>query len=246
MSKQNIYDNEVFFNGYQKIRENKVNANILFEKPALFSLLPDLKDKSILDLGCGYGENCKEFIKMGASNVTGIDISVKMLEIAQKENSAPNIKYLNIPMEDINNLNKKYDVIVSSLALHYVQDFEGVCKNVYNLLQEKGLFIFSQENPLNTCFTTGERWTRDENGKKLYANISNYSVDGKRCSKWFVEDVIKYHRTFSSIINTLINSGFIIEKLLEPYPTEEIIKKYPDYKDNMHKPDFLLIKAAKK
>ena len=45
MSKQNIYDNEVFFNGYQKIRENKVNANILFEKPALFSLLPDLKDK---------------------------------------------------------------------------------------------------------------------------------------------------------------------------------------------------------
>ena len=80
---------------------------------------------------------------------------------------------------------------------------------------------------------------------KLYAKISDYSVDGKRCSEWFVEDVIKYHRTFSSIINTLINSGFIIEKLLEPYPTEEIIKKYPDYKDNMHKPDFLLIKAAK-
>ena len=57
MSKQNVYDNEVFFEGYQKIRENKVNANILFEKPALFSLLPEVKELKILDLGCGYGEN---------------------------------------------------------------------------------------------------------------------------------------------------------------------------------------------
>lgn len=245
MSKQNIYDNEVFFDGYKKLREKKVNANILFEKPALFSLLPDLKGKAILDLGCGYGENCREFIKMGAAKVTGIDISKKMLEIAQKENSAPNINYLNIPMEDIGSLKEKYDVIVSSLALHYVQDFEGVCKNVYKLLNENGLFIFSQENPLNTCFTNGERWTRDSNGNKLYANISNYCVDGKRCSKWFVDDVIKYHRTFSSIINTLINSGFTIEKLLEPYPTEGMIKEYPDYKDGLHKPDFLLIRSVK-
>ena len=77
MSKQNVYDNEVFFEGYKKIRENKVNANILFEKPALFSLLPDLKDLKILDLGCGYGENSKEFVKRGAAKVTGIDISKK-------------------------------------------------------------------------------------------------------------------------------------------------------------------------
>ena len=245
MSKQNIYDNEIFFDGYQKIRKNKVNANILFEKPALFSLLPDLKDKKILDLGCGYGENCKKFIEMGAAKVTGIDISKKMLEIARNENSDTNIEYLNIPIEDIAGLTEKYDVIVSSLALHYIQDFDGLCKNVYNLLSEKGIFVFSQENPLNTCFSTGERWSRDSNGKKLYANISNYSVDGKRCSKWFVDDVIKYHRTFSSIINTLIDSGFTIKKLLEPYPTEEIIKEYPDYKDNTHKPDFLLVRVEK-
>lgn len=41
MAKQNIYDNEVFFEGYKKIRDNKANANVLFEMPALFSLLPD-------------------------------------------------------------------------------------------------------------------------------------------------------------------------------------------------------------
>lgn len=48
MPKQNIYDNETFFEGYKQIRERKGNANDLFEIPALFSLLPDLNGKRIL------------------------------------------------------------------------------------------------------------------------------------------------------------------------------------------------------
>ena len=51
MAQQNIYDNEIFFEGYKKIRDNKINANNLFEIPALFSMLPDLKNKRVLDLG---------------------------------------------------------------------------------------------------------------------------------------------------------------------------------------------------
>lgn len=65
MAKQNIYDNEVFFEGYQKLRDNRENANILFETPALLSLLPDLKGKRVLNLGCGCGDHCAEFIRLG-------------------------------------------------------------------------------------------------------------------------------------------------------------------------------------
>lgn len=54
MAQQNIYDDEIFFEGYKKIRDNKINANNLFEIPTLFSMLPDLKNKRILDLGCGF------------------------------------------------------------------------------------------------------------------------------------------------------------------------------------------------
>ena len=49
-AQQNIYDNEIFFEGYKKIRDNKINANNLFEIPALFSMIPDLKGKRVLDL----------------------------------------------------------------------------------------------------------------------------------------------------------------------------------------------------
>ena len=44
---------------------------------------------------------------------------------------------------------------------------------------------------------------------------------------------------------TLIGAGFTIEKMIEPLPTDELLEKYPDYKDLFHKPDFLLIKANK-
>ena len=245
MAQQNIYDNQTFFEGYKKIRENEVNANNLFEIPALFSMMPDLKDKAVLDLGCGFGEHCKRFVESGAKKVVGIDISEKMLEIAKIENADPKITYINMPMEDISKLNEKFDVVISSLAFHYVEDFSGVVKNIYDLLNEKGIFLFSQENPLCTCFSGGNRWTKDENGNKLYINLSNYGVEGERESTWFVDNVKKYHRTFSSIINTLIENGFTVEKMVEPLPTAELLEKYPDYKDLFHKPDFLLIRVRK-
>ena len=254
MSKQNIYDNETFFESYKALREKTNSANNLFEKPALFSLLPDLHDKYILDLGCGYGENCLKFAQMGARKVIGVDISEKMLEIAKAENSDPKVEYLNMPMEDISLSNllmpgEKFDIVVSSLALHYVKDYEGLVKKIYALLVDGGYFIFSQENPINTCFTYGTRWTFDENGKKIHANLSNYSVDGIRESKWFVDGIQKYHRTFSTVINTLVENNFKIQKLLEPYPTEEMVKenpgKYDQHLDLRHKPDFLLVKAVK-
>ncbi|MCR5610151.1 MAG: class I SAM-dependent methyltransferase [Lachnospiraceae bacterium] len=247
MAQQNIYDNETFFQGYKKLRENEVNANNLFEIPALFSLLPSLSGKNVLDLGCGFGEHCMEYVKMGASKVVGIDISEKMIEVARKENVDPKIEYINMPMEELEKIKGKFDVVISSLAFHYVEDFSGVVHNIYNLLNEGGIFVFSQENPLCTCYSgnTG-RWTRDEKGNKLYVNLKDYGIEGEKESQWFVDGIKKYHRMFSTIINTLTETGFVVEKMIEPLPDEELLEKYPDYKDLFHKPDFLVIRAKKK
>ena len=55
---QNIYDNEIFFTEYMKLRNEKSN-NDLLEQPAINKLLPDVNGKTILDIGCGYGHNSK-------------------------------------------------------------------------------------------------------------------------------------------------------------------------------------------
>ena len=62
---------------------------------------------------------------------------------------------------------------------------------------------------------------------------------------WFVDGVVKFHRTFSEIINTLTSNGFIIEKVLEPTLDGETLAELPSYASEVHKPNFLLIRARK-
>lgn len=240
---QNIYDNQDFFDGYQKLRENPYGANTVEEKPALFSLAPDLCGKRVLDLGCGYGENCKAFKDMGASYVMGVDLSQKMLEVAEKEN--PSLQFLRGDMSNLSFITESFDVVFSSLAMHYIEDFDSLAKSVYKLLEPGGAFIFSQEHPFTTAPLTGSGWTKDEDGNVLHYNLTDYSRSGKRSTSWIVDGVIKYHRTFSQLVNGLISAGFAIEKMMETVPPEGIIKMDSKWERCLHKPNFLLIKAKK-
>ncbi len=245
MSKaQNIFDNQDFFDGYKKLRDNRYSANDLEEKPALFSLSPDLRGKDVLDLGCGYGENCAEFKARGAASVLGVDISQKMLAVATAAH--PDIEFICADMSDLSFLNRKFDVVFSSLALHYIDDFRALVRGVYSLLNAGGYFIFSQEHPLTTAPIGGAGWTKDSDGNVLHYNLTDYACCGKRITRWIVDGVEKYHRTFSEIVNTLVDAGFTVEKMLEPAPTQETIERDKSWEKDLHKPNFLLVKAMKR
>ena len=243
MGSQNIYDNEVFFEGYRKIRENPLSANEMEEKPALYSLCPDLEGKAVLDLGCGCGEHCAEYQRRGASKIIGVDISEKMLSVAKAEH--PEISFIRGDMSDLSFIDGRFDAVFSSLAVHYIEDFPALVRQIYGMLNPGGYFIFSQENPLTTARIGGHEWARDENGNVLYMKLSDYGRPGKRVTTWIIDGVIKYHRTFSDVVNALADAGFVIEKMLEPVPTEEHIRLDPKKEKDFHKPNFLLVKAKK-
>lgn len=247
MSKQNIYDNEIFFKGYKQLRENDANYNVQLEQPAMNKLLPDVYGKTVLDLGCGYGHNCIDFIRKGATSVVGIDISEKMLEVANKEFSDKRIKYLNMSMTDISQLSWKFDVIYSSLAFHYINDFETLSKDMYALLNNGGYLLFSQEHPLVTATLGGQQhFNKDENGNIVSFTFSNYGKPGQRETFWYVDGVEKYHRRFSDIITLLCKAGFVIDTVCEPFPDEKATEKIPSIliKEEI-KPTFLIVKARK-
>ena len=100
---QNIYDDETFFSEYQKMRESKINANELIEIPTIKSMLPDLKGKIVLDLGCGAGEMSRFFIENGAKKVVAVDISNNMITTA-KSFETKGIDYRILPMENIDEI----------------------------------------------------------------------------------------------------------------------------------------------
>ncbi|WFD10540.1 class I SAM-dependent DNA methyltransferase [Tepidibacter hydrothermalis] len=245
-SKQNIYDNETFFNGYKALRADSVNYNILLEQPIFRKLLPDLIDRYVLDVGCGMGDSCIFYEKIGAKKVIGIDISNKMISEARRRTNSEMIKYYNTDMCDIEKLETRFDVITSSLAVHYIQDFDSLLKSVYHSLNSGGYFIFSQEHPLTTAPLQGVEYTYNENGDVIHYNLSDYMYSGIRKVEWFVDDVIVYHRPISEIINLLIQNNFIIEQIEESTPSNNALAQCPDMSKEFHKPSFLFVKAMKK
>ncbi len=240
---QNIYDNQTFFDGYKQIRNDKYNANTIEEIPAILSLSPNLNGLKVLDLGCGYGEHCTLFKKMGAKKVVGVDLSEKMLQVAKQEN--PDIEFVRADISDLSFIKEKFDVVFSSLTLHYIKNFPKLANQVYDILKKGGYFVFSQEHPLSTAPINGPTWTEDENGNALHYNLSDYAKNGKRKVKWLVDNVVMFHRTFSETLNPLIEAGFKIEKLLEPVPSKAVMAKVPKLQKRYHKPNFLIVKCKK-
>lgn len=83
-NKISVYDKDNFFELYQKLRANPISLNEIIEKPTMLSLLPNLKGKKLLDLGCGTGGHLQLYLERGAAKVIGTDLSEKMLEQAEK------------------------------------------------------------------------------------------------------------------------------------------------------------------
>ena len=245
--KQNIYDIKSFSDAYDKMRyENKgMNANDLVEIPNFRKLIPDVKGKRILDLGCGYGENDKYCIGLGAKEILGIDISKHMIKIAKENNNDENIKYKVMAMENINEIEEKFDIVISSLAFHYVKDYEKLINDIYNLLNDDGILIFSIDHPLRIA-SKFETWMKKNYTKingKWFLLVSDYNREGIREKEWNGVMVKRYHRNFSSLINGLVNSGFKIDKILEPIPDEKAIKIIPKYINQYDRPYFLFVRA---
>ena len=247
MAQQNIYDNDTFFDNFKCLRSDEINFNEVIESPIITAMLPDMKGKKVLDIGCGMGQHAMQYSKAGAASVLGTDISEKMLAFAKENNAADNITYRRLAFEDIAQLDEKFDLITSSLAFDYSQDFEGLMKDVYSLLNDGGYLVFSMSHPISTAYDgVYDRYTRTKDGVRLYANLHNYGIEGERHFKWVVDDYEVYHRMFSTLVNAIAKAGFIIEECQESKVPDEILKAHPDkFGGVIHHPDFIFFRCRK-
>jgi SAM-dependent methyltransferase len=221
-----------------KYYENYVDTkpwNAYYERPATLSLLPEIKNKKILDIGCAGGWYTKYLLDNGA-NVTAIDVNKNMVEITKRrtQNKCPVIQ------ADINNgfnfiNDKTVDIVLASLVLHYIKNIEKGFSEINRILKINGKIIFSIHHPLMEF---------------IYFQRENYMEIELLEDEWTMgEEKIKvqfYRRPLNKMLQPLIDNGFCIEKILEPEPAKEFKEKLPEaYERLLKRPNFMLIKARK-
>lgn len=242
--KENKYDSESFFKKYSEMSRSKQGLKGAGEWSELQKALPDFRGKRVLDLGCGYGWHCLYAAQNGAEYVLGTDISEKMLETAREKNSHERVEYRRCAMEDLELPDHSFDVVLSSLAFHYVKEFQPVVKKISRVLSPGGFFVFSAEHPVFTAHGTQD-WYYDEQGEILHFPVDNYYFEGKRDAVFLGEPVTKYHRTLTTYLNTLLENGFELLNIIEPQPPEGMLQ-IPGMADEMRRPMMLIVKAVKR
>lgn len=226
------------YNEMSKYYENFVDTkpwNAYYERPATLSLLSEIKNKKILDLGCAGGWYSKYLLENGA-DVISIDVNKNMVEVTKTRTQ----NKCSVIQADINNgfdfiQDSSLDIVLASLVIHYIKDIDKAFCEINRILKTNGELIFSTHHPLMEFINF-----KKENYMDIELLDDEWEMQGQKIKIQF------YRRPLSKLLQPLIDNGFYIEKILEAEPSEEFKNKLPEaYERLLKQPNFLFIKARK-
>lgn len=227
----------------------------MYEKPAMLAELPDLTDKVVISIGCGSGVDILAIKERGPKRVVGIDISEGLINIAKTEQ--PETEFYVMDMEQLEFADETFDLAYSSLAIHYLPNWDVALSEAYRVLKPGGMYIFSCGHPFDGAMERGE----NEQGRYgligkqhtndsviLYGDYFNISANGVKELRGILStaDVLCYQRPLSAMFNDIINAGFSVTKIVEPLPTKEFEERDKASYDYLnHMPDFMIFVCQK-
>jgi SAM-dependent methyltransferase len=205
-----------------------------FEFPATTDLVPEVEGNRVLDAGCGRGRYTEWLIERGAS-VVAVDKSSEMVERArQRVDDRAEIRRADIgqPLEFADD--SEFDGVVSGLSLHYLENWRRTFAEFARLLRPGGFLVFSTHHPIDDYVAF-----EAENYFETERERMTWSASGDEI------DVPFYRRPFSEVVNPLVETGFRLEELVEPKPTEAFEERKPEsYEKRLTYPTFLCIRAS--
>ena len=206
--------------------------NALYERPATLALLPDVGGKDILDAGCGPGWYADWLARNGA-RVVAIDRSSRMVRLAD-ERLGGRARVMQDDVSNLRNLllSKRFDVILSSLVLHYLVDLTETFREWARLLRPSGTLVFSTHHPIHQTTLLDPGY--------LCTELIEEEWD------WLGEKMRYYRRPLRDLTEPLASAGFVIERISEPSPSEALKTKDPDgYELLCRLPAFIFVRARK-
>jgi SAM-dependent methyltransferase len=222
---------------YLDLRFRAGNFNDHIEFFAIRDLLPEVKGLDVFDLGCGPGVVCNFLAQNGARRVVGVDVSSPLIKFANRHKKFSTIQYCCEDMVEYLKGSIRFDLVVSSLALHFVSDLPHVLYKVCRALPTGGYFVFSVRHPVRTSNPAGEQGGI---GEFAWAQ-KHYGVPGERTHRWLGQELTIFHRSFEMIFSQATSNGFDLVDLREPVPTSGDVEKYPELKEAFDSPPFLVL-----
>ena len=166
-----------------------------------------------------------------------------MLARARQTTSDKAITYERADLERLALPTGSFDLAYSSLALHYIENLGSLLDGVHRALVPGGRLVFSVEHPLYTA-PSRPGWVEDGSGYKTWP-LDRYLEEGPRSTDWLAKGVIKQHRTIGTILNLLLERGFMLARVEEWGPTDAQIAAHPEWAVERQRPPFLLVSARR-
>lgn len=207
---------------YQKtnrISTDDVHYAVFAPGERTLRLLGSVRRKTVIELGCGGGQNTVAVAKWGA-RATGLDISQEQIRFARRlaERQGVRARFLCRSMENLRAFPRSSaDIVISAYAMSYVRNLARVFGQVHRILRPKGIFVFSDIHPVAHCVEARGREGRDW-------TVRRYFRRGKASWLWprFPDGTTarfsSYHRTIEDYVELLNQAGFTLRRLLEPEP----------------------------
>lgn len=233
-----FYDDGDVFSTYMEHRSWPTSPNDTIEEPAFLDVLGDVRGLRILDLGCGDARFGRFLLDAGARSYLGIDASANM--VAQSQTALPGLVQ-QTRIEDFSAPPGSADLIVSRLALHYVDDVGSVFGQAFVALAPGGRLVFSVEHPVITSSDQG--W--QGRGRRQAWLVDEYFTIGRRETDWLGSRVVKFHRTIEDYVRSIQLAGFRLETLREPSPAPERFEDNDEFMRRRRIPLFFLLSAIR-
>jgi len=172
-----------------------------------------------------------------------IIVSERMLARSRATTQDTAITYTRADMEHLELSLESFNVVYSSLALHYIEHLNELMSAVYRSLVPGGSLVFSVEHLMFTA-PADPHWSLNAAGRKTWP-LDGYLDEGPRATDWLATGVIKHHRTLATYLNLLLRLGFALSHVEEWGPTAEQIASRPTLADEHQRTPFLLVAARR-
>lgn len=242
---KSLYQNEIFAEYWN---ERAGDSGEVYKRfvldPLMLEIVGSLKNKTIIELGCGNGYLAPKLLEQDPNQIIMMDISKYNLAHAAKKTSDARVNFLEQDATELWKVgSSSTDLVYSNMMLNEIEDIQATIEEAFRVLKDGGVFVFSVTHPAWDLFIYAQE----------KAGVSSHKVKGlggyfrRGFAKFVMKsggrnasdnrefEVEHYQRPISDYFKVLRSVGFSVDQLLEPELTKELLRHAPrfsEYADN--------------